>query len=135
MVADEGLEQKIIFTGWREDVIAWIKAADILIHTPTQFDSLPTVLLHGIALGRPVVATRTGGIPEIVLDGQNGYVVDPDPAAIASAIRQLVVDETLRRRFGENGVKHFRRTFSYEQMRAGLIRVYEAVQGKDSGRA
>jgi glycosyltransferase involved in cell wall biosynthesis len=128
-VAAERLGEEIIFTGWREDIIALIKGADILLHTPTQFDSLPTVLLHGIALGRPIVATNMGGIAEIVLSGQNGYTVEPEPRKIADAISKLLTDNQLRRRFGQNGIAHFRKTFSHEKMRQGLIIVYDKVQG------
>jgi glycosyltransferase involved in cell wall biosynthesis len=128
-VADVGMGQEIIFTGWREDIIALIKGADILLHTPTQFDSLPTVLLHGIATGRPVVATNIGGIAEIVLNGQNGFVVEPDPQKIANAISKILVDNQLSYQFGQNGINHFRNTFSHEKMRSKLINVYDKVQG------
>ncbi len=67
-------------------------------------DALPTVLLEAMACGLPVVSTALSGIPEIVADGETGYLVPPgDPAALAAVMRRLLEDRALAERLGRAG--------------------------------
>jgi glycosyltransferase involved in cell wall biosynthesis len=77
---------------------------------------------------RPVVATRVSSIPEIVAEGETGLLVPPDdPDALGAALRRLLEDEELRRRFGEAGRERARAEFSVERMARRTLDVYEAI--------
>ena len=127
-VAALGLQEKIVFTGWREDVWSLLGSFDVFAHVPTLADSLPTVLLHASALGRPNVASRIGGIPEIVVDGATGWLVPPsDAPALADKLAQLVAQPEQRIAFGKAAQKHFLETFSFEEMARNLGQLYKRV--------
>ncbi len=79
---------------------AWGRCA-IAVIPSTSFDSCPTVSLEAMAMGRPVVASRIGGLPDIVIDGETGFLVPPgDELALQQAIERLVADPALRERMG-----------------------------------
>ena len=79
-------------------------------------DNLPTVIMEAMAAGLPVVSTRLGGIPEMVLHGETGLLVSPnDPAALASAIETFLVDPALGKCFGQAGYERSQGLFSIEK--------------------
>ena len=132
-----GLGGAVTFTGWREDALAFIRAFDIFVHAPTQPDPLPTAVLHAAALGRAIVASNSGGIPEIVLDGTAGLLMPPGNAdALAHTICELVDDPTRRAALGAQARAHFSERFSRRQMMDGLAHAYEAClkSGGQKGR-
>lgn len=127
-VGQLGLRDNIIFTGWRDDVWPLIKRCDVFAHVPTQPDPLPTALLHACGLGRPIVASRTGGIPEIIENGSSGILVAPsDAAALTRALDTLLGDAALRETLARQAEQRFRARFSREQMRDGLSAAYRVV--------
>lgn len=86
---------KVVFTGRRDDVPAVTAALDVAV-LPSYREALGLAILEAMALGRPVVATNVGGIPEMVVDGVTGLLVPPhDPAALAVAITRLLTDHPL----------------------------------------
>ena len=85
-------------------------------------------LLEAMAAGLPVVATRVGGNPEVVVDGETGWLVPPrDPDALAAAIRSLLDDPKLAARMGESGRTRVRERFSLEAMVRAYAAVYDAT--------
>jgi glycosyltransferase involved in cell wall biosynthesis len=83
---DLGLADRITFTGERRDVPALMAALDLFV-LPSLWEGLPLVLLEAMASGAPVVATRVGGVPEVVSDGATGILIDPNrPDQLAAAI-------------------------------------------------
>jgi glycosyltransferase involved in cell wall biosynthesis len=87
-------------------------------------DALPTVLLEAFASGTSVVASRLTGIPEIVDDGENGFLVAPgDAGALADAIERLLTSAELRRRFGESAREKAERSFDLRANAAELLRL------------
>jgi glycosyltransferase involved in cell wall biosynthesis len=81
-----------------------------------------------MACGKPVVATRVGGIPEVVVDGETGILVAPrDHEGMARAIATLLENEPLRRRMGAAGLARARARFSSERMVLDTVRVYQRV--------
>ena len=98
--AAELVDDRVRFTGSvpREDVLRLFRAADAAV-LPSAWENLPHTVVEALAVGCPVIATRVGGVPEVVRDGENGLLVEPnDPAALASAITRFLADPSLRER-------------------------------------
>ncbi len=101
LVTNLGLDRRFVFAGFQEDVGPYLRVFDLFV-LASRTEGLGTSLIDALAAGLPVVATRTGGIPEIVEDGMNGLLVPPrDPLALAQAILRLVADESLRARLAQ----------------------------------
>jgi colanic acid/amylovoran biosynthesis glycosyltransferase len=79
-------------------------------------DNLPTVIMEAMATGLPVVSTRIGGIPEMVIDNQTGFLVQPeDTVALAGAIEKVTNDRSLGRKLGQTGYERSQKLFSIEK--------------------
>ncbi|TLM76674.1 MAG: glycosyltransferase family 4 protein [Actinobacteria bacterium] len=88
------------FLGWVDPIEPLVERAAVLVMT-SRSEGFPMLALEAMALGRPVVATRVGGLPEIVADGETGVLVAPgDEAAAARAMSRLLADAGERRRMG-----------------------------------
>jgi len=122
-----GLGEAVRWAGWRRDVPRLLAGSEIFLH-PTLEDALPTVLLEAAAASLPAVATRTGGVPEIVDEGATGLLVPPrDAAALAGAVASLLGDGERRRAMGEAGREKAAREFSTAAWIARLEAVYTEV--------
>src|SRR5262249_51040166 len=94
-------------------------------------EGLGTSLIDAMGCAKPVVATRTGGIPEVVDDGRTGLLVPPrDHAAMARAIVSLLKDDARRQRMGAAGLARAHDRFSAERMVQETLKVYECVAGQ-----
>lgn len=119
-----GLETRIHFAGNVEDVRPYLRALDLLV-VPSRREGQGRVLMEAMALGRPVMATRVGGIPELVCHGHNGWLVPPeDPAALAQAIAALLDDPPLRTALAREGRRCAEGEFGLEQMVAQVEELY-----------
>ncbi len=97
---------------------------------PSEYEAFGLVLLEAMAQGTPVVASRVGGIPEIVDDGRTGLLVPPhEPSALAEALGRLWSDPELRRRLGDAGRTDVVPRYRWEAVAASLDRVYREVLG------
>jgi glycosyltransferase involved in cell wall biosynthesis len=129
-VHDHHLEKHVFLPGFRTDVLGCMKSFDIFVMSSVT-EGLGTSLLDAMACARPIVATRTGGIPEVVDDGVTGLLVPPrDPHALARAIVTLLSDADLRQRFGQAGLQRVRQRFTVERMVAGTLAVYARLAGR-----
>ena len=111
-----GVADVVTFTGLRSDVPAVLGAADVAV-MPSLNEALSNVLLESMAAGAPVVATRVGGTPEALVDGDTGLLVPPgDAGAIAAAVSRLLDDGELARRLGCAARRLIAERFSVERM-------------------
>ena len=126
-VKDGGREDRIRFVGYRRDVPAVMRGLDVLV-LASDAEPCGRVLFEAMASGTAIVATNSGGTPEIVRDGREGRLVPPrDPAALARAIGALVADRNLRARLGAAGVARVAAEFTLERYVARTLAVYDAA--------
>ncbi len=111
-----GLDGHVVFTGFRRDVPALLSEVAVSVQ-PSLSEGLSNVLLESMAAGVPVVATRVGGNPEVVVDGVTGLLVPPqDAGALADAICRLLANPELASRFGHAARGRVAEQFSLERM-------------------
>jgi glycosyltransferase involved in cell wall biosynthesis len=113
--------------GPREDVPALLSQATCLLLT-SDYESCPYTVIEAMAAGVPVVATRVGGVPELVEDGVSGLLVEPGrPESIAVAIGELLADPDRARQLGSAGRRLARERFSVERMVSETVALYEEL--------
>ena len=112
------ISSKVIFTGFRKDIINILDTLDIWVLSSRK-EGLGNALLEAMAAGLPIAATNAGGIPEVVRDGKGGFLVNPgNHKKLASVIAKLIDDKDLRNRFGSENlerVKNFDITRTIEE--------------------
>jgi len=124
MARSEGVASRVIFPGFREDIASMLSVMDLYVQ-PSERDALPTSVLEAMAMAKPVVATRVGGIPEAVIDGETGRLCERgDPQGLADAILALMADRELLRRMGEKGRERIESAFTVKEMIARTERAY-----------
>jgi glycosyltransferase involved in cell wall biosynthesis len=120
-----GLDGTVIFAGFREDVPRLTAAIDVFALSSLH-EGLSIALIEAMALGRPPVVTRVGGLPELVEDGRHGLLVPPaDPSALAAGIVRVLQDDALRARLGEAA----RRRAADFDIRTAVRRMEEVYAG------
>ncbi len=134
-VRDLGLEGCVEFQGFCEDVASAIDSLEIVVHASILEEPFGRVITEGMLGSKPVVATRGGGVPEIVLDGVTGLLVPMgDVAGMAEAVCRLVAEPALRLRMGGAGkqrvLEHFTTEQTVPQMEAVFERTYAMVTRK-----
>jgi glycosyltransferase involved in cell wall biosynthesis len=114
---------KVKFLGWREDIDEIMPLLDMLV-LPSLNEGMGRVLVEAMAAGKPVVASRVGGIPDLVRHGETGYLVPPaDEKALADGIKKLLDDPAKAKQMGLRGQEHCRK-FSLEAMIEKLDNLY-----------
>jgi glycosyltransferase involved in cell wall biosynthesis len=127
------LEKHVLLPGFRPDVLSLLKAFDVFV-LPSITEGLGTSLLDAMACRKPIVATLAGGIPEVVVDGETGFLVPVrDPGALAGRIVRLLEREDLRRALGEAGRLRVERRFSADRMVVETLAAYERVARRRRG--
>jgi L-malate glycosyltransferase len=126
-VHEHHLQKHVLLPGFRTDVLGCIKGFDLFVMSSVT-EGLGTSLLDAMACSRPIVATRAGGIPEIVEDEVNGLLVPArDHTALADAIVRALKDKALRQRMGDAGFARVRERFTVERMVEKTADVYRRV--------
>lgn len=111
-----GIERSVEFLGARDDLASLMQRADMVV-LPSVQDALPFSIMEAQALGKAIVATRTGGIPEMVESGKTGILVEPANAqALAMAINRLVESPDLRSKLGQQAEAWAREAWALETM-------------------
>ncbi len=127
MTERKGLEKRVLFAGYREDLSRVLPCLDLIVH-PALMEGLGVSLIQAAASGVPIVASRVGGIPEIVRHEVNGLLVPPaDTGRLASAMKRLLEHGNLRKEMGEKGRRMVQDEFSIKAMVTGNLDVYKGV--------
>lgn len=123
-----GLVGRVLVTGFRRDVANYINTLEIQIHASIAPEPFGRVLLEGMALEKPLVASRGGAVPEIVIDRRTGLLFEPgDPGALADALRTLLADPALGQRMGREGRRRLDTEFSIEKNIRQTESLYESL--------
>jgi len=122
-----GLSSRVIFTGFRADALSLLQAANIFV-LPSLSEGMPLSVLEAMALGKPVIATRVGGIPEVIEQGKTGWLVPPGNAGALAATLQRAVrsspDYLLMARRARGTIL---RRFSIDETVISWRRLYEGL--------
>jgi glycosyltransferase involved in cell wall biosynthesis len=114
--------------GFREDLLNVFRSFDLFAIPSVEGDTIPQVLMQALAIGLPVISTTVGSIPDVVIDGETGFVVPPrDAAALADRIARLLDDDELRSRMGVQGRSMVERRYSLERMLDRMEGVYDRL--------
>ena len=98
-----GIARHVLWVGYQRDISPYYSLFDTLI-LPSANEGTPVVAIEALAASRPVVATRVGGVPDVVTEGEDGFLVEVgDIDGLASSLERLALDPELRRRLGERG--------------------------------
>ncbi len=118
------LENRVIFTGFRENVREIIAGLDMVV-VPSEDEPFGKVIIEAMAMSKPVIGTRSGGIPEIIEDGVSGILVPiRDPASIARAIETVALDKKFAETLGRNARNRVVASFSLEHHVANIQKLY-----------
>ncbi|MEW6172788.1 MAG: glycosyltransferase [Bacillota bacterium] len=129
LVGRLGLEGRVLFTGFVKDVEQYYHLFKVLVLSSLS-EGLPLTVLEALASGTAVVATRVGGLPEVVQDGKTGLLVPPaDAAALAAAINRVLENPVEAREMAALGKDFVAQNFSASRMAAGTLEVYQKVLG------
>ena len=120
------LGSRAMFLGWRRDVETVYRACDLLMITSDN-EGMPVSLIEASSVGTPCVTTRVGSAPEVVLDGETGFVTEPDVGELARAAVRLLDDPELRRTMGIAAGKHAARRFGAPRLVADIAGLYERI--------
>jgi glycosyltransferase involved in cell wall biosynthesis len=111
-----------------EDIAAMYAALDVCVLPVRKPEGLGNVLIEAMAMGKPLVGSAIGGIPEIIEDGKNGFLVEAnDAGALAGALERLLADPALCRRMGQEGRRRFDESFEFSAFFSKLWSVYGSV--------
>ncbi len=128
-----GCGDALDFLGERDDVPTILDATDVLV-LPSWSEALPTVLMEAGAVGTPVVATEVGGVPEIVVDGETGYLVGAgDSDALARRVCELLTDPARARQMGRQAEARIAARFSIDHQAAATAALYRTVLRERAG--
>ena len=122
-----GIVRDTLFLGYQEDVAPFYAAFDALV-LPSSNEGTPVSAIEALAAGRPVVATRVGGVPDVVDDGKDGFLVEPGATGeLASRLAQLAGDRALRERMGRAGRKRVLPRYAVERLVDDVDRLYRSL--------
>ncbi|HET6313165.1 MAG TPA: glycosyltransferase [Chloroflexia bacterium] len=126
--------QAAIFTGTRNDVDRLLGAMDVFV-LPSHMEALPIAVLEAMSMCLPVVATRVGGVPEVVQDGSTGLLVEPgDRPGMRDALARLASDRSLAHCLGTSGQARVRSNFTVDKMVRHVEELYEELFDKKASK-
>lgn len=131
LIKQKGLTDRVVFTGFVDKVYEVFNIIDINVISSLS-EALCLSLIEGMSVGKPSVATDTGGIPEVIKDGYNGFLVPPgDACRLADAILKLIHDPELRNTMGDRGREIMEKSFTADIMAEKIEGLYESFARKN----
>ncbi len=128
LVSSLGLEGRVSFTGLKPEVAPYIAMMDVVVLPSCEREGLGLSLIEAMAMSKPVVATRIGGIPEVVEEGVTGLLTPPkDPEALAGALKTLLRNREVMREMGLKGRERYLQMFTSPRMITAIERLYGEV--------
>ncbi len=125
-----GLSDNVVMLGLRKDIPDILKSLDLFV-LPTLQEALGTSFLEAMAMGKPVIGTAVGGVVEVIQDGLNGYLVQPDnPPQLAEAILKVLLDKEGAARMGREGREIALQKYTVERMQQGMYALYASLLGE-----
>jgi glycosyltransferase involved in cell wall biosynthesis len=122
------IREQVIFTGFREDIPALIQMLDVVVHASVTPEPFGKVIIEGMAMKKPVIASMAGGPTEIIEDGITGFLVAPgDEAQLAGRIIQVLQDKKLAGRIGEAARRSVEARFGIEKHVKNVEELYEGL--------
>ncbi|GGM22976.1 glycosyl transferase [Paraliobacillus quinghaiensis] len=133
LVESLGIEDYVLFLGKQNNIADILSIADIKLLL-SEKESFGLVLIEAMACGVPCIGTNVGGIPEVIKDGENGYIVElGDIASIVEKMTNLLLNEGKWEQFSDAAVTHVRQAFSAEKIVAEYESIYDRTLGKGEG--
>lgn len=126
MASSEGMDDRLRFTGVRNDVPRLMKAMDV-VTLPSLTEACSMAIIEAMAMGKPVVATRAGGNLELIMDQTTGVLVDRNPDNLADAVAMLLGNPETGKRMGLAGQERARTMFSSQAMSRNMERLYQGI--------
>jgi len=122
-----GIVQDTLFLGYQEDVAQYYAAFDALV-LPSSNEGTPVSAIEALAAGRPVVATRVGGVPDVVQEGEDGFLVEPGAIGdLAARLAELARDPELRERMGRAGRERVLPRYAVDRLVDDVDRLYRSL--------
>jgi glycosyltransferase involved in cell wall biosynthesis len=130
-----GIIRHCLFLGYQEEVAPFYAAFDAVM-LPSANEGTPVSVIESLSAGRPAVATRVGGVPDVLRDGEDGFLVDTgDVEALAQRLAQLARDPELRTRMGEAGRSRILRRYAVDRLIGDVDELYRSLlEAKGLGR-
>lgn len=121
------ISSRVHFLGWRQDLEEIYASLDVMVLCSIN-EGTPVVVIEAMAAGKPVVATSVGGLPDLIVDGQSGYLVPPgDAQGLAEGILPLLQDRDKALAFGQRGRESVRQRFTSARLAAEMDRLYRSL--------
>ncbi|MGO0122759.1 glycosyltransferase family 4 protein [Desulfothermobacter acidiphilus] len=136
LIRSLGLEEDTLIRcfNWKEIAAAY-QESEIVVYPSAFQEPFGIALLEAMALGKPLVVTRVGGMPEIVADGETGFVIPPrDPEALAEKLIWLLEQPEKARLLGERAAKRFKERFTLEEMLKAMTNYYHLIWQRSTDR-
>jgi glycosyltransferase involved in cell wall biosynthesis len=131
-VAAGGLACHVAYLGYYPEIASLMGASDLVV-LPSRQENFPYALLEAFALSRPVVATRVGGVPELVQDRVNGWLVPPaSPESLAEAISAVILDPKAAATRAAAGRRTVDQSFSVRAMTETMVAIYRGILGEEA---
>lgn len=130
LIKAKGVEERVVFTGYRDDVSELMQAGDAVV-IPSLTEAQPRVAVQAFAVGKPVVASAVGGVPEIVFDGRTGLLVPPaDPAALARAMARIMTDRDGAARMAAEARRLAEQDMRFDNRMAQTLETYRTAMAQ-----
>lgn len=130
-VRKHGLGEHVRFVGVEANVFNFIQMLDVLVLPSIDNEDFPNIVIEGMALNKPVIASHIAGTPEQVVDGITGFLVPPgDEVALANVVGKLALDRELRNALGVNAFTRFQESFTADKAVDRYLRLYKEMMGE-----